>query len=89
MNKPQAGYYRNLLRDSYPEVRIAFTSSPIIGCRRVDAGPVIEELKKSTDPYAEYYISGLQNGLMATIIELNSLSSSKVWQNNGELYFRS
>lgn len=84
MERPQAGYYRRLL--SNPNVRIAFTHTPIIGCTRIDKAETISELENSTDPFAQYYINGLQNGEMVTIVE-NSYHQE--YYAVGELYFKS
>jgi Golgi nucleoside diphosphatase len=81
---PQPGYYRNLLSDK--NVRIAFTHTPMYGVTRIDNTKVLEELKQSTDEYAQYYINGLQNGEMVTIVE-NSYSDK--YFAPGELYFKS
>jgi hypothetical protein len=78
------GYYRNLISDS--NIRIAFTHTPIHGCTRIDNTKVLEELEKSTDQYAQYYIDGLKNGNMVTIVE-NSYSDK--YFAPGELYFKS
>jgi len=85
MNKPQTGYYRNILT-AYPNIRIAFTHTPIIGCVVVDNTKALEVLKASDDEFASYYVQGLENGSMVTIVE-NSFE--KTWANNGELYFKS
>lgn len=82
--KPQPGYYRNLLTDK--NVRIAFTHTPMYGVTRIDKTPIIEELEKSTDEYAQYYINGLKNGQMVTIVE--NTHSDKYFA-PGELYFKS
>lgn len=86
MEVPTA-YYRRLLKDSYPNVRIAFTHSPIVGCVRVPVTRIIEALKKTNDPCADYYIHGLENGTMITIIEATFYSKTW-WQPNGELFFK-
>lgn len=86
MEKPQSGYYRQLLT-MYPDVRIAFTHTPIIGCTKVDSSPILEVLKKSEDKFAPYYIKGIEDGSMVTIVENSRVE--KVWENNGELYFKS
>ena len=78
------GYYRNLLSDS--NIRIAFTHTPMYGVTKIDNTKVIEELKQSTDEYAQYYINGLQNGEMVTIVE--NLYSDRYFS-PGELYFKS
>jgi hypothetical protein len=77
------GYYRTLLKD-FPEVRIAYTHTPIIGCKIIDAAPFIQHLEKSTDMYAKFYVEGLKNGTLVTIVEQYS---NRVYANNGELYF--
>jgi hypothetical protein len=85
MTKPQPGYYRNILT-MYPKVRIAFTHTPIIGCHVINAAPILNELKKSNDEFAQYYINGIENNEMVAIVE-NEFE--KTWSNNGELYFKS
>jgi hypothetical protein len=86
MSNPRSGYYRNILSNSFPNVRIAFTHTPIIGCTRIPKEPIIAALKDSNDEYASYYINGLENGSMVTITENQY---EKTWANNGELYFKS
>jgi len=56
------------------------------GVTRVDNTNVIEVLKKSEDEYAPYYINGLINGDMVTIVETPQLDT---YYNVGELYFKS
>jgi hypothetical protein len=82
--KPQSGYYRQLLKNYFPDVRIAFTHTPIYGCTKVDADPILKILDNSEDPYAKFYSNGLRDGSLVTIVE-NSVS--RVYKNNGELYF--
>lgn len=84
MIRPTTGYYRNLLKDTFPEVRIAFTHTPIHGCSRVNSEAILEVLDRSTDPYAKFYSDGLRNGSLVTIVE-NSVE--RVYRNNGELFF--
>jgi hypothetical protein len=84
MERPESGYYRNILH-MYPKIRIAFTNSPIIGCTVVDNTKILEELRKSEDKFAQYYINGIENNEMVTIFE-NEFE--KTWANNGELYFK-
>ena len=84
--KAPAGYYRNLLKDTYPMIRIALTHTPMYGVTRVDNSNVIEVLKQSDDEYAPYYINGLNNGDMVTIVENPQLDT---YYNVGELYFKS
>ena len=81
-----AGYYRNLLKDTYPMIRIALTHTPMYGVTRVDNTNVIEVLKQSDDEYATYYINGLINGDMVTIVETPQLDT---YYSVGELYFKS
>lgn len=84
MNPPK-GYYRELLKSTFPEVRIAFTHTPIIGCTRVDANPVLEVLDASDDPFAKFYSDGIRNRSLAVIVE--GTPNNRVWRNNGELFF--
>lgn len=79
------GYYKKLISD--PNIRIAFTHTPIIGCTKVDSTKVLEELEASTDQYAHYYIVGLRNNKMVTIVE-NASYDNKIYS-PGELYFKS
>ena len=83
MNPPK-GYYRELLKKDCPSVRIAFTHTPIIGCKRINAKPILDILDKSNDNYAKFYADGLRNGTLTAIVE-NTVD--KVYKNNGELYF--
>lgn len=85
MNPPK-GYYRQLLSSYFPEVRIAFTHTPIIGCSIVDSTNVLKVLDASTDPYAKFYSDGLREGRLVTIVERGQ---ERVFKNNGELYFTS
>lgn len=80
---PPKGYYRQLLNE-FPEVRIAFTHTPIYGCRELNPTPFIEVLDNSNDQFARFYANGLRNGTLITIVES---SVEKVYANNGELYF--
>jgi hypothetical protein len=82
--KAPTGHYRKLI--SNPHIRIAFTHTPIYGCVIVDCTEVIEELRQSNDPYAQYYIDGLTSGNTVTIVEQ---SVEKHYRNNGELFFTS
>lgn len=83
--KAPTGHYRKLLKDTHPNVRIAFTHTPIIGCTRINETPILEVLKESDDQYAEYYVNGLESGAMVAIVE-NSVYK-KTYKNNGELFF--
>jgi hypothetical protein len=80
---PPKGYYRQLLNE-FPDVRIAFTHTPIYGCRTINAEPFIKVLDASNDVFAKFYADGLRNGSLVTIVENNV---EKVYANNGELYF--
>lgn len=83
MNPPK-GYYRQLLANDCPEVRIAFTHTPIYGCKVIDSEPILKVLDASNDQYAKFYSDGLRNGSLVAIVE-NYID--KVYRNNGELYF--
>jgi hypothetical protein len=84
MNNPPKGYYRQLLSNHFPEVRIAFTHTPIYGCSRVDSNNVLKVLDTSADDYAKFYADGIRNGSLVTIVE-NGMEY--IYKNNGELYF--
>jgi len=84
--RPPTGYYRNLLRDHFPQVRIAFTHTPIYGCVIVDSTSVLKVLDESNDSYAKFYSDGIRNGELVSIVEIGQ---EKVFQNNGELFFTS
>lgn len=85
MNRPPSGYYRNLLSNKFPDVRIAFTSQPIVGCTKVDSQPIIKELESSKDEFAPFYAEGLKNGTLAAIVENSQIDR---YFGTGELYFR-
>ena len=84
--KPQAGYYRNIIGNVFPMIRIAFTNTPMSGVTRVPNDNVIDLLKDSSDQFAQYYIDGLRNGSMVTIVENQSVDR---YFSVGELYFKS
>ena len=86
MTKPPTGYYRQLLSSSYPMVRIAFTHTPMTGVTKVDSNNVLNVLKQSTDSHAQYYIKGLTEGSMVTIVENTDRDR---YFAVGELYFKS
>ena len=82
--KAPTGQYRKLI--SNPHIRIAFTHTPIYGCLRiVDNQHIIDEIKRSNDEFAQYYVDGLTNGTMVTIIE--GQDQDYYYRNNGELFF--
>jgi hypothetical protein len=81
-----AGYYRQLLKDTYPMIRIALTHTPMYNVTKVDSENVINVFRASEDQYAEYYINGLLNGDMATIVENYDVDT---YYSVGELYFKS
>lgn len=83
---PPKGHYRSILKDSYPDVRIAFTHTPIIGCTRVNSEPVLRVLDNSDDQYAKFYADGLRDGSLAAIVE-NNVNKER-W-GYGELFFKS
>lgn len=83
MNPPK-GHYKTIIGGEYPEVRIAFTHTPIIGCRHVNSEPILKVLDESTDTHAKFYANGIRDGSLATIVENNI---DRVWKNNGELFF--
>ena len=86
MKQAPPKYYRNIIGEKFPDVRIAFTHTPIIGCTRIPKEPILEVLRASDDEYAEWYINGLENGTMVAIVEINTYKEH--WA-VGELYFKS
>ena len=86
MKQAPSKYYRQIIGEKYPDVRIAFTHTPIIGCTRIPKEPILEVLRESDDEYAEWYINGLENGTMVAIVENNTYKEH--WA-VGELYFKS
>ena len=85
MSAPK-GYYRQLLSNSFPMVRIAFTHTPMYGVTKVDNTNVLRVLDESSDPYSKYYSEGLRNGSMVTIVENQDQDR---YFSVGELYFKS
>lgn len=85
MSAPK-GYYRQLLANDYPMVRIAFTHTPMTNVTRVDNTNILRVLDQSNDVHAKYYADGLRNGSMVTIVE-NELKDQCFA--SGELYFKS
>jgi len=84
--KPLPGHYREIIAHALPMVRIALTNFPMSGVTKVSDTWVLEILQKSTDPFAQYYIDGLINGTMITIVENQSRDK---YFSIGELYFKS
>jgi len=84
--KPEPGHYRQILQDVLPMVRIALTNSPMSGVTKVSDTWVLQILQNSTDTFAQYYIDGLNNGTMITIVENQSRNQ---YFSSGELYFKS
>lgn len=85
MTYPPKGYYRNIIGDKYPSIRIAFAHTPIHGCMKIDHTSVLASLDSSDDAYAKFYADGLRSGELVAIIEMNS--QHRVYMNNGELFF--
>jgi hypothetical protein len=86
MTSVPKGYYRQLLSNTFPMVRIAFTHTPMYGVTRVDNTNVLKVLDNSTDPHSKYYSEGLRNGTMVTIVENEDQDR---YFSVGELYFKS
>lgn len=85
-SNPPKGYYRRIISDILPSVRIAFTHTPIHGCTIIDPTDVLHILDDSKDSYAKFYADGIRNGNLVAIVEGQS---DKVFKNNGELFFTS
>ena len=86
MKQAPPKYYRTILGTQFPEVKIAFTHTPIIGCSVIPKEPILEVLRESDDEYAEWYINGLENGSMTTIVENGA---GQQYFRSGELFFKS
>jgi hypothetical protein len=87
MSQPPKGHYRSILGERFPNVRIAFTHTPIHGCTRVSPDPILGVLDESSDQYAKWYADGIRNGSLVTITPMEA--GDVVFRNNGELFFRS
>lgn len=86
MKQAPPKYYRNIIGEKFPNVRIAFTHTPIIGCTEIPNEPILEVLRMSDDEYAEWYINGLENGTMVPIVENDA---GQQYFRSGELFFKS
>jgi len=84
--KAPTGYYRQILSDTYPMIRIALTHTPMYGVTKVDSSNALKVFDKSTDKYAKYYADGIRNGSMVTIVEDSQVDR---YFKVGELYFNS
>lgn len=81
---PPKGHYKQILSNHFPEIRIAFTHTPIYGCTIVNSDNVLKVLDASDDQYSSFYANGLRSGSLVTIVE-NGYEHA--YKNNGELYF--
>lgn len=86
MEKAPTGYYRQLLADSFPMIRIALTHTPMSGVTKVDPTHVLKVFDASNDKYAPYYAAGIRNGDMVTVVENSYIDR---YYSVGELYFKS
>jgi hypothetical protein len=82
--KPETGHYKNIIGNVFPMIRIAFIHTPMYGVTKVAKDNVIDLLNKSNDEFAQYYIDGLNNGSMITIVENQNVDR---YFSVGELYF--
>lgn len=85
MSYPPKGYYRNIIGDLYPNIKIAFTHTPIHGCRKVDHTAILAMFDLSDYPYAKFYADGLRSGELIAITV--GYYDYGVYKNNGELFF--
>lgn len=85
MNPPK-GYYRNLLKDFDPEIRLAFTHTPIVNCVLINNAEVIKHLEKSSDPHAKFYVEKLK---LKKIVAIKEGKNDQTYWKPGELYFKS
>lgn len=86
MEKAPTGYYRQILADTFPMIRIALIHTPMYGVSKVDPTNVLKVFDTSNDKYAKYYADGIRNGSMVTIVENASYDR---YFSVGELYFKS
>lgn len=86
LEKAPTGYYRQLLADVYPMIRIALTHTPMYGVTKVSPDNVLRVFDSSDDKYAKYYADGIRSGSMVTIVENVSVDR---YYSVGELYFKS
>ena len=84
--KAPTGYYRQILADTYPMIRIALTNTPMYGVTKVDSTNALKVFDNSDDKYAKYYADGIRNGSMVTIVESSQVDR---YFKVGELYFNS
>ena len=84
--KAPTGYYRQILADTFPMIRIALTHTPMYGVTKVNPNHVLQVFDTSSDRYAKYYADGIRNGSMVTIVENVSVDR---YFSVGELYFKS
>lgn len=82
--KAPTGYYRQILADTYPMIRIALTHTPMYGVTKVNPENALKVFDNSDDKYAKYYADGIRNGSMVTIVEDTQVER---YFKAGELYF--
>lgn len=70
----------------FPDVRIAFTHTPMTGVTVIPKEPIVDMLKASDDEYKEWYVNGLEDGSMVAIVE-NQFADK--YYAPGELFFNS
>jgi hypothetical protein len=86
MSYPPKGYYRNIIGDKYPSIRIAFSHTPIHGCSKIEHTAVlISMLDSSDDPHAKFYADGLRSGELVAIVVGDYAHG--IYKRNGELFF--
>ena len=83
-----AGEYRKFLKDKFPNIRLALTSTSMYGITtREDLTPqILDELETYKNEVAENYIRLLNSNMCIPIEEINQ--SDKYWSSS-ELYFTS
>lgn len=90
MNKPTAGYYRQLLPAEMAHIRLALTSQPMTGVEKHTG--IVEEMAayfdRLDDPHAAYYANGLRSGAMVPVTPLAQPLKQGTWA-PGELFFKS
>jgi hypothetical protein len=79
---PPTGTYKQILT-TLPNVKLAFTHTPIIGMRVISSDVVLEVLDNSDHEWAKYYADNIRNG---NIVPIVPQYDNKIYK-PGELYF--
>jgi len=78
------GHYKTIIGDEHPNVRIAFTHTPMHGVTRLNCDSALALFEASDDEFAEYYANGLKSGTMVVIVPHHAENR---YFKSGELFF--